>query len=382
MNILYVFADSQREWNCSEWRCAVPMRAINDMLSTSGSEPPLDVDAQFSSAMIDVHGFTEGTEESVEKVKEADLIVIQRLGLANVIPRMMEAQANGKVVVIDLDDAYHFMPPTVRAYKFWHEGLITVQGPDGKPQQGKMAVSPIEQLEWGIKLAHGMTTPSPTIAKDWEKFNDNTWVVPNYIASQHYLPYKKRRQIPEQITIGWGGSHSHFDSWKKTNIVEALRRICANNTRVRIYICGGNKEILGLFKSDDFQGRVVEYKWVPHNEWPRMLSKFDIGLVPLSGRYDARRSWIKTLEYTLMGIPWVGTKAPPTEELGDYGYRVTNSVGGWEKGIQGIIDDLEGARARVDAGFEVAQRADVTNHTSQLLDIYMDIYKTIKGRLP
>lgn len=330
--------------------------------------------------MVDVHSFTRGTEESNEKVAKADIVVVQRLALANIIPRMLEAQANGKVVVVDLDDAYHFMPPTVRAYKFWHEGLIHVEGPDGKKQQGKMAIPPIEQLEWGVKLSHGVTTPSFAIADDWKKYNNNTWVVPNYIATQHYLPYKKRREIPETITIGWGGSHSHFDSWKKTNVVEALRKICANNIRVRIYICGSNHEVLGLFQNSDFAGKIVEYKWVPHNEWPRMLSKFDIGLIPLSGRYDARRSWIKTLEYTLMGIPWIGTKSPPTEELGEFGYRVTNNVQSWEKQIQAVIDDLEGARIRVDAGLETALQADITNHTEQLIEIYDDIYKTIKNR--
>jgi hypothetical protein len=389
MNILYVYADTERDWNCSEWRCAVPSRAINDMNLTSGSGPDMvnagimGIEQPHTAEMLFIQDFVNQQDEARNKTERADLIVVQRLALANIIPRIVEAQANGKVVVVDIDDAYHFMPDTVTAYKFWHEGIITVNGPDGKPQQGKMPFTPVEQLEWGIKLSHGVTTPSPTIAEDWKKFNPNTWVVPNYIATQHYLPYRKERTKKETITIGWGGSHSHFDSWKKSNIVEALRKICVKNKNVRIMICGNNQGILSLFRDiADFNGRITDYKWVPHNEWPRMLTKFDIGLVPLVGKYDARRSWIKTLEYTLMGIPWVGTKAPPTEELAEFGRRASNSVASWEREIQAVIDDMEAACIQVDAGFETAMKADVNSHTLVLLKTYEDIYKTVKGDLP
>ena len=368
MNILYVYADSRREWNCSEWRCAVPSRAIN-----AGGE--------HTSNMLAVPDFAEFSEEAISKIDKADIVVIQRLGLANIIPRMLEVQAKGKVVVIDLDDAYHFMPDSVRAYKFWHEGIIAVEGKDGKPTQGKMQITPIEQLEWGIKLSHGVTTPSPTIAEDWKKFTDNTWVVPNYIAADHYLPFrKKNRGLTDTIVIGWGGSFSHFESWKKSYVIEGLRKAVTRDQRIRIHICGGDPNVMGLFRDvEDFQGKVIENPWVPHNEWPRILSRFDIGLVPLVGRYDARRSWIKTLEYTLMGIPWIGTKAPPTEELGDYGYRTTNNVNSWEKNIMDAITNYDDAIERVDKGFEVAKQADVGKHTSQLIDIYQDIYDTVKS---
>ena len=118
---------------------------------------------------------------------------------------------------------------------------------------------------------------------------------------------------------------------------------------------------------------------MPHNEWPRNLAKFDLGLIPLNGRYDARRSWIKSLEYTLMGIPWVGTKSPPTDELAEFGYQVPNKVEAWEKAIQNIIDNYEDAKARVVSGFETAEKADVRLHTQELLDIYQNIYNTFRN---
>lgn len=378
MNILYVYADSQREWNCSEWRCAVPMRAINSYTSGSYGEQV------HKSDMLFMQAFAEGSDEAKEKVEASDIVVVQRLALANIIPRMLQAEADGKVVVVDLDDAYHYMPDTVRAYKFWHEGEVVVEDEKGQPKQVKMPYPPIEQLEWGVKLSHGVTTPSPQIAKDWKKWNKNTWVVPNYIAGEHYLPFKKNRansKLTDTINIGWGGSHSHFDSWKKSNIVEALRKVCIDDKRVRVHIFGGNIEVPKLFKdaSGVFAGRMFEHRWVPHNEWPRELATLDIGLIPLVGRYDARRSWIKSLEYTLMGIPWIGTKAPPTDELAEYGYQTANSVDAWANNIKHVIDNYDEALNKVNAGFEVANKANANRHTQELLNTYIEIYRSVKG---
>jgi fructose-specific component phosphotransferase system IIB-like protein len=358
------------------------MRSINANTTSSGSYG--ESMPHYSADMLAVPAFAESNQEAIEKLNNADLVVVQRLALANVIPRILEAQANGKVVVVDVDDAYHLMPETVRAYPFWHEGIITVEGKDGEPQQGKMQYPPVEQLEWGIKVAHGVTTPSPQIAKDWKKYVDNTWVVPNYIAAEHYLPFRsKQRKLTDTIVIGWGGSHSHFSSFKDSYVVEALRKVVIQDRRVRVKICGGDKNIGQMFRSiNAFGGHFQEEKWVPHNEWPRLLSTFRIGIIPLTGRYDARRSWIKALEYTLMGIPWIGTKAPPTEELKDYGYQVTNNVQSWEKAIVHVIENYDEALERVDAGFEVAKQADVGEHYNQLIDIYTDIYETVKGKMP
>ena len=215
MNILYVYADHQGEWNCSEWRCAVPNRAIN----TLGTKHKSD--------MLFAQQFASFDEEAKTKVRDADLIIVQRLLIAEVLPRIMEAQANGKVVVAEVDDGYHYMPKILRAYPFWHEGVFTMRDEQGQEKSGKMKVPPVEQLEWGIKICHGLTTPSPQIAKDWQKFIDNTWVVHNYIDASHYLPYKKKKwERTETFVIGWGGSHSHVESWQKSNIVGALKNIC------------------------------------------------------------------------------------------------------------------------------------------------------------
>jgi ABC-type Zn uptake system ZnuABC Zn-binding protein ZnuA len=109
------------------------MKGINEYANTTSSGSYGESIPHYSADMLSVPAFAESNQEAIEKLNNADLVVVQRLALANIIPRMLEAEANGKVVVVDLDDAYGLMPESVRAYPFWHEGIITVEDEDGKP---------------------------------------------------------------------------------------------------------------------------------------------------------------------------------------------------------------------------------------------------------
>ncbi len=65
MKIVYVYADNKREWNCSEWRCAVPARAINRTKNHQAS-------------MLYIQDFNKNTPETVELCQDADIIIVQR----------------------------------------------------------------------------------------------------------------------------------------------------------------------------------------------------------------------------------------------------------------------------------------------------------------
>lgn len=373
MNILYVFADNPREWNCSQWRCAVPTMAINGYsLEDEEEYGPLDLHAD----MLYIQEFAQQTDKAVELGKKADIIVIQRLVLATMIEHIIQYQALGKVVIGEVDDAYHLMPDNLNAYKFWHEGVVTVQGEDGKTQQAKMIIPPVEQLEWGIKLVNAVTAPSEQLLKDWKKFNPHVHHIPNFIDSSAYLPYKRQNRSNPHFTIGWGGSYSHLNSWKKSNIVEALHKIIDMHPGTKIAIAGGDRRIVEELKLKP--QNLILHDWVSPDEWPKILATFDIGLVPLAGAYDARRSYIKTLEYMLMGIPWVGTKAPPTEFFSQYGGVVTNSVESWRRGINNAIVNWVNEKEKVDSGYNIALSLDIHRQVHWLSKTYHEIYQQYK----
>ena len=101
--------------------------------------------------------------------------------------------------------------------------------------------------------------------------------------------------------MGWGGSISHYDSWMYSGIVPAVRRILADFPETTLTIVSGDIRLISLFAGLDYR-RFRYQDTMPFEKWPAQLASWDIGLAPLHGEYDRRRSWIKALEYCIMGV--------------------------------------------------------------------------------
>jgi hypothetical protein len=108
-------------------------------------------------------------------------------------------------------------------------------------------------------------------------------------------------------------------------------------------ICGDNQRVFDQLPIPD--GQKILHPRVPYTEWPQVLAKFDLGLAPLHGPYDERRSWIKVLEYMVMKIPWAASEGPAYGELRPYGWLVKNTVSGWERVLLDMVDHLDDYRA-------------------------------------
>jgi hypothetical protein len=47
---------------------------------------------------------------------------------------------------------------------------------------------------------------------------------------------------------------------------------------------------------------------VPLGQWPARVAELGIGVAPLAeSRFNAGKSWLKPLEYSALGIPWVAS---------------------------------------------------------------------------
>ena len=77
--------------------------------------------------------------------------------------------------------------------------------------------------------------------------------------------------------------------------------------------------------------------------WPRTVSMFDIGVAPLFGIYDQRRSWIKGIEYALGGVPWIGTEGEPYRDLLDWpvGVQGPETPDFWEEALEDMLASLK-----------------------------------------
>lgn len=330
MNITYAFADSQAEWNTSEWRGHIPSNGLNTHPEHEGRMIPM---GEFSAYGHDV-------VQSV--VGQADVIVVQR----NLItPDIWEAcdywRGLGKTVVADLDDDYPHLTPQNPAYRFWILDAAKLNDRIGK--------TPVEALREGFKHVDALISPNENILADWADIVPGYWV-PNYA---HWPWYKDIKQKPtptgdEPIIIGWGGSVSHYDSWWFSGLRDAVPVITEKYPNVVWKICGGDVRVKNFFKQLG-EDRWIDQRGVGPEVWPQQVASFDIGLAPLCGpgypqgeRYDLRRSWLKAVEYLLTGVPWIASGEGVYGKLdGQGGFVVENTPEAWQAALEEVINSLD-----------------------------------------
>lgn len=318
MRILYVYCDTASEWNCSEWRCHIPANALN----ASGKH---------WARMMWYEDFS--LRRQLPWVRElcdrADVIFVQRnLLFREVWDACDYWRGMGKTVVADLDDAYPILPPSNPAYKFWIENVQNLDPP------------PLERLEEGLRHVDALCSPSKVILDDWAHVVPGVWV-PN-LAVLAWWRNVQPREPDGKVIIGWGGSVSHYDSFWDSGIREALKRILRERRNVFLMLCGNDDRL--RFRPPGPPEKVIFQPGVPPWEWPRVVASFDIGIAPLAGDYDRRRSWIKVMEYALAGVPCAFTDYEPYEDLRDLGVPVENSPEAWYAALNGLLNNLEEAR--------------------------------------
>ncbi len=352
MKIVYVYADNAQEWNCSEWRCAIPARAIQR-------------NGRHSAEMLSIHDFAHNSPRAQELCSPADVIVVERNLFGPVLSSIQHWKARDKVVIANFDDAYNLMHPTNVAYPFWGQGLM--KHADGT--QEKMEPAPLTQFKWGLRLVHGGTVPSRRLADDWQTFTDMHYV-PNYIDLEKYTNVS--RDEHDGIVIGWGGSLSHLQSFTDSGVLSALKRVVKARPQVKIMVCGGDKRIFDQLNIPENQK--IYQPWVPFTNWAQVLAKFDIGLAPLLGAYDERRSWIKVLEYMVMRIPWVASEGPSYYDLRPYGWLVNNTPASWERVLLDMVDQVEDYRAEAaDEPYLYALAQSADENVGKIIETYTRI---------
>ncbi len=360
MKIVYVYADNPEEWNSSEWRCAVPARAINRT-------------KRHSAELLSIVDFSENTSLSHRLCTQTDVIIVQRNLMGPVLQAIQHWKARGKVVVTDFDDAYQLMTPTNPAYNYWVKGQIPTNGDSSK--YTRIDPPPLTQFKWGLRLSHAATVPSKMLVKDWQNYTDVHYL-PNYIELDKYS--KVILESQNGITIGWGGSLSHLESFTESGVIKALQRVCRARSQVRVMICGADQRIFDQLPIPKDQKVLVP--WVSYDRWSNVLSKYDIGIAPLNGPYDERRSWIKVLEYMVMKIPWVASNGLAYHDLSPYGTLVDNSTRAWEQAILDLVDHLE-ERRKLASGepylFGISQGID--ENVENIIQTYAAIMEKIRG---
>jgi glycosyltransferase involved in cell wall biosynthesis len=285
---------------------------------------------------------------------------------------LMYYKVRDKVFASIFDDSYNTMHPANPAYKFWNHGFVMFKDGEGNTHETAMCPLPLLQLAWGLSMTKGLQTVSQTLANDWD-FCTNTHVINNHLVIEEYenitplLPH-------EGIVIGWTGSLSHYDSFDSSGVIAALECIVNKFPEVDILI-SGDKKVFDMIKIPE--NRKLFSPYVMKEQYPSLIRTLDIGLAPLYGEYDKRRSWIKGLEYLALGVPFIASDLPTYSSLSDYCTLVNNSPEDWETAITDHIISLKKYKERaLDMGVPFAKTQDIKLHLQERIDLYNHFIQT------
>lgn len=329
LTVTFVFADYPQELNCSIWRCLWPHRAL--------------LRAGYGSYMFFYNDWLKREPIHFDAGMRSDVIVYERLLTDRVAEDMRFWKKNGKLIVVDFDDAYQYMPTYIPSYHNWH-------GPNsafGEPL--------IHSLRKNLPIADLLHTPSDLLCDDWYGYAGRTELVPNYPNLKENPLWAKQFPIRIANRLGWGGS-AHLHSWLKSDILPA---VCHEP----MLIFWGDLELRRLLPNAIFMPKIN------HDRWPYEIGRIGIGVAPIAGDYDKRRSWIKCLEYAAKGIPWVASDMPPYKScLG--GILVRNLSSDWADAIKSLRKDRSLYVAKAQEGEEWAWRQNIDDHIHERVELY------------
>jgi glycosyltransferase involved in cell wall biosynthesis len=256
-----------------------------------------------------------------EDITFSDVVVFQRQVDINVYNSVVKKiQCQGKVVIYEVDDFLHGILKSSPVYADMQPGTPTYTG----------------MTHW-LKHVDGVTVTREELRKRYLQYNDNIYVLPNFMDFAIWNKYKKIEN-KDKIIIGWAGSQTHYDDLiycldavaqiveKYPNVYFKMVGYCPENFKRRL----GSKLI---------EGTTEEFL-----TFPKVLQDFDIGLAPLMDcPFNECKSNIKVLEYSCLGIPTVASPVGPYKDTIIHGHNgliaKKNKFSAWTKCIESLIED-------------------------------------------
>lgn len=298
---------------CAWYRCLLPMRELEKHNWRVGIGMP-----QFNKE----HGFGMILKEN-QAVHGWDVLVFKLLMRKEVASAMPIAKALGQKIVVDIDDFFDGLDETNQAY--------AVTDPKRNSDNNREHYNSI------IAQADAIITSTPFLYDYYKAKYKHVYLVRNGIDLPRWVRRKDR--AVSRPTIGWVGATpwrsrdlETLSSWigpfiKKNNLLFHHSGHTANSPLAR--------EQLKIDKQ-----RCTSTPLCPINEYPKLFSKIDIGIVPLNDLpFNHAKSYIKGLEYAAAGVPFVSSYSPEYEYLANAGIgRVARNAAEWQYHLSELIN--------------------------------------------
>jgi hypothetical protein len=356
--VTYIHSNNIFDQNRVQFRC----QNFSDALRRTGWN---------SSYLLDLESFIQNTEKAQEICKKSDLLIIHRHLYGAVLQSVQYWKAQGKKILVDIDEAPNLLTPDIEDYQFWRMGILKPgRKINGMFPNVPVLPIPLEQFSRGLKLIDAAIAPSARLADDWNNIV-KTFHIPDYLNTDQYLMV--RRQQKQKIHIGVSGCHISSLDLQRSGLLTALEHICTKRADIVVYFFDVDGALIIHSSCIPLQQRVIVDNTQSYS-WPGILSNLDIGITPVEGALGARTSVVRALEYNVTKVPWLASDLPPYRELNRYGWLVPNTTEQWEASITEVINHLDAYQVEAEREpYLFALSQDIYENIGKVLTTYESI---------
>lgn len=316
----------------------------------------------------------------------ADVIVVQRPGNAGSSGLFEIRKRWGTPIVAEIDDLLWAIPRSNPAWWVWHtrkrnnfriedvkdnDGRVLGQVARADKGYSNKQTESIYALRQFMSQADAITVSTEPLAEEcrrlWPKVP--VYLLPNCTASGDWpvIDRQKAWQETGQVTLGWGGSHTHKAD---LSLITGLPgQVMAGHPEARLYLFGGYREARNTLAKGIEDSRIEEAGWrqEPWKTMPGLVAPIDIGLAPVEDtRFNHSKSDLKALEYGLACTPTIASDTVTYRTFirhGENGF-LCKTPADWMRAMEILVTDharrIEmGKRARADA-----EARDIDNYVS------------------
>jgi len=289
---------------------------------------------------------------------KADVYVFQRLTHRLMVDAIPILRSKGVAVVVDVDDDLSSIHPRNPAHDAYH------------PRRGDPHHS-WENLKRACREATLVTVSTPALLDVYAR-HGRGHVLYNYLPDHYFgVPHE------DSDVVGWPAAlQSHPDD--PSAVGAAVARLTADSGTFRVLgTPAGTGAAFGLSADPQGLGRVVDVFG-----WPEAVAELGIGIAPLADtRFNACKSWLKPLEMSAVGVPWVASPRAEYARLATHGVGVlADSSRRWYKELDRLRRSSALREERAEAGRQVAESLRLRHHAWQWLEAWDRALRLQRGQ--
>jgi hypothetical protein len=279
---------------------------------------------------------------------KADVYVFQRLTHSRMVQAVSILRSKGVAVVVDVDDDLSSIHPRNPAHDAYH------------PRRGDSHHS-WDNLKQACRDATLVTVSTPALLDVYARHGRGQ-VLHNYLPD-HYYGFPRT----DSDVIGWPAAlQSHPDD--PSAVGAAVARLSGTPGAFRVL--GDPTGVGAAFGlSADPPGLSAP---VGQMEWPSAVVELGIGIAPLADtRFNACKSWLKPLEMSSLGVPWVASPRAEYVRLARLGAGVlADNSRRWYKELVRLRESPALRGEQSEAGRQVAETLRLRHHAWRWLEAW------------